>query len=402
MRFAGCRVHRGLMATEPQRLFTPAFLTLTLCELCYFLAAGLVIGVTPFFVLGPVGSDAAGLGLAFGAFSVTALVLRPFAGREADRGGRRPLLIGGAVGAAAVILLHALTTDLAALVVLRLALGVAEACFFVAGFAALADLAPPGRSGEALSINSLALYLGLALGPVLGEGLLELGGFPLAWLGGSGLALAAVVAAIVLPETAPPSAADAPPSPWLHRAAIGPSLALFAGVATMSGFLLLGATHAGELGLEAWSLAFLTFGGTVVGCRLAFARLPDRVPPLRLAGLALIGCAAGSALYAAAGDLTTLFAATVVLGVGVAFLTPAVFAAIFAVVEPAERGSAAGTASAFIDLAFGLGPIVLGSVASAAGASAAFAVGAVVALAGAASVAAMPRRGLRQPRTRPA
>jgi MFS family permease len=390
------------MATDQQRLFTPAFITLTLCELCYFLAAGLVIGVTPFFVLGPVGSDAAGLGLAFGAFSITALVLRPFAGRQADRRGRRPLLIGGAVGAAAVIVLHAVTTDLAALVVLRLALGVAEACFFVAGFAALADLAPPGRSGEALSINSLALYLGLALGPLVGEGLLELGGYTLAWLGGGGLALAAVATAIRLPETAPASAADAPPSPWLHRGAIGPSIALFAGVATMSGFLLLGGTHAADLGLETWSLVLLAFGGTVVGCRLAFARLPDRVPPLRLAGVVLVGCAAGSALCAASADLATLFAGTIVLGVGVAFLTPAVFAAIFAVVEPAERGSAAGTASAFIDLAFGLGPIGLGAVASGGGPSAAFAVGAIVSLAGAASVAARPRQGLTGVQTRPA
>ena len=47
--------------------------------------------------------------------------------------------------------------------------GVAEAAFFVAGFALLADLAPPSRMGEALSYNSLGLYLGIALGPPLGE-----------------------------------------------------------------------------------------------------------------------------------------------------------------------------------------------------------------------------------------
>ena len=52
------------------------------------------------------------------------------------------------------------------LIALRLVLGVAEAFFFVAAFeAAPADLAPPGRAGEVLSFNSLALYLGIALGP---------------------------------------------------------------------------------------------------------------------------------------------------------------------------------------------------------------------------------------------
>ena len=60
---------------------------------------------------------------------------------------------------------------------LRLVLGVAEAAFFVASFAALADLAPPDRIGEALSYNSLGLYLGLALGPPLGEVVVRTAGF---------------------------------------------------------------------------------------------------------------------------------------------------------------------------------------------------------------------------------
>jgi hypothetical protein len=35
------------------RLFTPAFITLTLSELAYFTAAGLIIGLTPFCVRSP-------------------------------------------------------------------------------------------------------------------------------------------------------------------------------------------------------------------------------------------------------------------------------------------------------------------------------------------------------------
>ena len=54
-----------------------------------------------------------------------------------------------------------------AVVALRLLLGVAEAAFMVAAFAAVADLAPASRMGEAISYNSLGLYLGLALGPPL-------------------------------------------------------------------------------------------------------------------------------------------------------------------------------------------------------------------------------------------
>src|SRR5436305_13213886 len=84
------------MQRPPDTLFTAAFVALTLSDLAYFMAGGVLIGVTPFFVAGPMGAGPAAVGLAVGAFSVSTLVLRPLAGRWTDRHGRRPLLLGGA------------------------------------------------------------------------------------------------------------------------------------------------------------------------------------------------------------------------------------------------------------------------------------------------------------------
>src|SRR3954454_20836257 len=225
------------MRRRPDTLFTPAFVALTLSDLAYFIAGGALIGVTPFFVTGPLGGGPAAVGLAVGAFSLTTLVLRPLAGRWADRHGRRPLLVGGALLYALLVVAHLLITDLAWLVVLRLVLGGAEALYFVAGFAALADLAPPGRAGEALSYNSLALYLGLAAGPLIGQALLGLGGFPLAWIGASLLLVVAAVLASRVPETLQTGVAPGPQPPLIHPAALVPGLGLFIGVAVVGGFL---------------------------------------------------------------------------------------------------------------------------------------------------------------------
>src|SRR5690606_18746201 len=93
------------------------------------------------------------------------------------------LLVGGALLGAVLMFLTAFAQTLPAIVVLRLGIGVAEAAFFVASFAALADLAPPSRMGEALSYNSLGLYLGLSIGPPLGELLVASSGYTAAWYG---------------------------------------------------------------------------------------------------------------------------------------------------------------------------------------------------------------------------
>jgi predicted MFS family arabinose efflux permease len=375
-------------------LFTPAFIALSLAEFAYFTAAGLMIPVTPLFAAGPLGASEVGVGIAVGAFSVTALILRPYAGRAADRRGRRPLLVGGALLFSVATAAHAFTNDLAVLVGLRLVLGVAEAFFFVAGFAALADLSPPNRFGEALSFNSLSLYLGIAIGPLIGEWLLGAGGFPLAWAGGAALTLGAALLAVRIPETATFEQTNASSTPLFNRAAVAPSLGLCVGIAGMAGFLAFVALHARDLGMDGSRGVLLVFGLIVVGTRIAFARLPDRVPPFRLAAGALLLSAIGLGVTGMVGTVEGLFVGSAILAVGVAFTTPAFFAAIFSRVSASERGSASGTASLFLDLAFGGGPMVLGLVAGQAGIPAAFTVAAAVAAAGAAGTAwlAFPRR----------
>ena len=165
----------------PPPLFSRGFIALGIADLAYFISVGVAIHTLPLYATGPVGSDEAGAGLAFGAFGVTALLCRPIAGRLSDTKGRKPLLVFGALLAAAGMLLLPYVDTLAGVVAIRLLQGVAEASFFVAGFALLADLAPPERLGEALSYNSLGLYLGIAFGPPLGEVVVEQWGYTEAW-----------------------------------------------------------------------------------------------------------------------------------------------------------------------------------------------------------------------------
>jgi predicted MFS family arabinose efflux permease len=388
------------MAPPPGRapLFTRAFVLLGVADLAYFTCVGVALVALPLYVTGPVGSDEAGAGVAFGIFAVTSLACRPFAGRYSDRLGRRPLLVLGAVLAAVGMLLMPYADTLALVVVLRLVQGVGEAAFFVSGFAMLADISPPERMGEALSYNSLGLYLGLALGPPLGELLLDRGGFTAAWVGGGVMAALAGLLVLALPEPPRTGESDAEGHGRLiHRPALPLTLGFLASLVGVSGYLAFVALHSEEIGMESASLALFVYGCVVIFCRVAFARVPDRLPTLPLAAGSLVVQGFGLLLIAVWQQPAGLLVGTVVAALGITFVTPTFFTAIFATARPSERGAASGTASAALDLGLGLGPILLGLVAREQGLPWVFAVAAAAALAGAAWTAylAVGRRPVR-------
>jgi predicted MFS family arabinose efflux permease len=382
----------ALLPPRQESIFTRAFVMLALAELAYFTADGVAIYTLPMYVTGPLGSDKAGAGLAFGAFALSALVLRPVAGRLCDIHGRLPVLLAGASLCAAGMFLTAHADTLPKVVALRLLLGIAEAAFFVACFAALADLAPPSRLGEALSYNSLSLYVGIALGPPLGEGLVERWGFTTAWYSAAGLAVVAALVVLSIGETRPRELSASEPGRFIHWKAVPITLGFFSGLVGMGGFLAFAPLHADEAGMRNTSIPLLVYGVAVVACRIVFSKVPDRLPSLPLAAAALAAIAAGLAVLALWVAPAGLILGTLLLAVGVAFCTPAFFSAIFATAEPSQRGAASGTATIALDLGIGGGPILLGLVAQDAGIAWAFGAAALVAAIGSAWTLSLQRQ----------
>jgi len=380
---------QALTTREP--LLTRSFVTLVVAELAYFTADGMAILALPLLVTGPLGGSATGAGLAFGAFAATALLARPFVGRLSDQWGRLPVMTAGAVLAAIGLALTAYADSLALVIMLRLLLGVGEAAFFVAGLAALADLAPPDRLGEAVSYYSLGLYLGLTLGPPLAEALLHFGGFRAVWLAAALLAAAAAVLVRFVGETRDP-AAPYEPGGLIHVPALAPGLGFLTSVVAMGGFLAFAALHARESGLANASLPLVVYGGTVVIGRIVAGRYVDRFPPLRLGAAALGVMALGLSLLWLVATPAGVLVGSAVTAVGVVFSTPAFFAAIFSTASPSARGAASATASIALDLGLAGGPLLVGMVAEGLGITGAFALCAGITLTGMAWTWLLARR----------
>lgn len=365
---------------------TPAFLGISASVLAFFVASGMFLPATPRFTAGPLGGDALAIGLVIGSFSVSSLLLRPFAGRWADLRGRRIMLIVGAALQVVASAGHLAVDSIELLVAMRLLLGAAEAIYFVGGMAAATDLAPEARRGEAVSLVSTSLYLGIAIGPIVAEWLLGLGGYAWVWLAATAISVVAVAISWVAPETLPPSERRAAGSPGslLHRRGIVPGLLVLCGAWGMGAYLTFLPLIGDDLGLDGIGGYLAVYALIVIGLRLLGARLPDRIGAAKLSGAALGFCAAGMTIAGLAPSEGGLWVATVVYAVGIAFTFPAIVSLSVMGVPADERGAVVGTTSLFLDVAFGLSPAVLGLLATVTGYPPTFLVSAVVAAIGAA------------------
>lgn len=357
---------------------------------CGLVGVGSVLPVLPRYIHGPLDSGDVAVGVVIGAYAITGLLLRPVAGRLADTRGRKPTVLAGAVLVALSGLLYLPSLGLAGLIVARLILGAGEGAVYTAGSAWIVDLAPDERRGRVLGLYGLAVWGGLSVGPLLGELLLDLGGYTAVWLFAAGMPVLGALIALGARDPFVP-VKHAEPHPLIAPEAVGPGFAIALaslGYAALATFIVL---HLEARGIDHGATIFAAFAAMLVLTRLVFGHLPDRVGAAPVAIVATLGEAVGLALIAVAHSLPLALAGGLVMGASFSLLNPALMLIALGRVAPQARGAAMGTYTAFFDAGVGLGAPLAGLVAALAGYEAAFFFAAAVCVAAALMVLAQGR-----------
>ncbi|MFE2721852.1 MFS transporter [Kitasatospora sp. NPDC059327] len=297
-------------------------------------------------------------------------------GRLSDRVGRRPVIAGALLLAAAAAGLFEAATALPWLLVARVVSGLSAALITGAATAALLDLAPPERRQRAQTLALAATMGGLAGGTLLSGVLAEWAGSPLRspWTVTLVLTGVALLGLRAVPGPAPdggtaatggapatesvtdsggrtarrrpgfePLRVPADVRPALLRAALaaGSGFAVLGVLTSVSGLFLatvLGLHHHALTGL----VVCLAFAATAVGQLAARVLAGPRALPAACAGLVLAAALIAAALLTA--SLSALVLGAVVNGLATGTAVATGLGAINAGVGPTERG---GAVSAF-------------------------------------------------------
>ncbi len=359
-------------------LWTRDLLLLALGVLLQAITFNMLMPVLPLFVTDVLGGQPGAVGLAVGAYSATALLTRPFAGYLLDRFGRRTpqLLTTGCFGV--ITFTYLLAQGLSSLLVVRLLHGAAWGLVSVAGPTIAADLVPPDRRGEGLSLFGLTLPLGMALGPLLGSWALASGRFTRVFLLAGLFAVGSWCCYLVVRH---PRVADPTARFRLGRVFDGP-------VAPVSVFMLLLCVGWGALiafiplyleqaGFAAAAPFFGCYALGAIVSRLFSGRWYDRHGPVPPIGLGMALLAGGWVLLAASPGRPLVLLAGLSLGLGFGVAIPAFTALAMDLVPPARRGAANATAFTSYDLGTILGAVGAGPVVARWGLAAVFALAAV-------------------------
>ncbi|MBI4609048.1 MAG: MFS transporter [Candidatus Rokubacteria bacterium] len=380
------------MGVASTRLATGQFALLWSAAFAFFLSFYLLLPTLPLYARA-LGIAESQIGLIIGCFALSSMVGKPWAGWAADRYGRRPLLVAGALIFLGSSLLYGWSRTAAALLLVRIFHGMGMGLYPTAATAMVADMAPPERRGEAMGFYGAASNVALAAGPFLGAWMAESTGFR-ALFGVSALVAAlAVGLTLSLNETALEKRRVAfSLTGVLSRPALLPSgvlLCLMATYGVQVAFLPLyvQSRHAGNPGV--FFLAFALVAAAVRGYAGLLSDWLGRAP-VAAGGMLVTGLA--MATLAVGGELPALVLAGALYGVGLGAAQPALMAWTVDRVPPAERGKAMGVFFTALELGIGIGAIGFGGVLSAAGFPVMFLLAGALALAGGGLALASVRR----------
>jgi predicted MFS family arabinose efflux permease len=334
----------------------------------FFLSISMLLPTLPLYVR-DLGGSPIEVGIIIGAFSVGVLLARPFAGRAVDRGGRRKVLLLGALVAAAVAPFY-LITAFAALVAVRVVHGAGLSAFTSASTVLVADLAPAGRRTEFLGWLSTSGIVAFAIGPVIGIEVAQRWGWIALFVLVSICGLAAVVCATGLSRPATLHGSERRVdyrAAILRREVVVPTVTMLLVISAHGGvFTFLPLMLEERLSFN-FGLYFLVYSSASLCVRIVAGWLSRRIGdgPMIWGGLGLY--AAGIFLMPLVQDSATMVISAVLFGLGFGMYQPAIYSMVADAASDRARGMVLSVLLGAFDLGMGIGGLVAGPTVAAFG-----------------------------------
>jgi MFS family permease len=347
--------------------------------LLFYVSLHLLLPTLPVYVLSLGGAES-DLGLVTSMFAFASVFARPIAGKLADDGHKKGLMIAASVVFLVSTFLYCALPYIRAVIGVRALQGLGLGFYSTGASSLVADSVPEGRRGEALGHFMMAPSLAMALGPALGLFVSERFSYSALFMV-SGVLAALVLMGTVFIGTHSQSGTEAARRgrPSSHRAlsyssagargsfintkVVFPSIIIALGAATYGAIASFLAVYARSRAIENSGFFFTTFAMSMFITRSVAGGLSDRRGRAAVIAPGLLLVSMGMAMLGLASTRSSFFAAAAVFGTGFAVMQPTLVALTVDHVRADQRGVSLAILLAMYDVGVALGGLAGGEIA---------------------------------------
>lgn len=349
----------------------PSFFTLDFALLClssflFFASFNMIIPELPAYLSSLGGEDYKGLIIAL--FTVSAGLSRPFSGKLADKIGRIPVMVIGALVSFLASLMYPVLATVSGFLLLRFLHGFSTGFTPTGTSAYVADIVPFQRRGEAMGIQSLFGSLGMAAGPALGGYIGSIWGIQPLFYASAATSILSILILVRLKETV----SEKEPFRMnllrlnrheiIEKRVLTPSLILFLAVFSFGIVLTITPDFSEHLGIANKGLFFAVFTLSSLGIRIIAGRTSDkygRIPVMKVATLSMV---ISMLMIGFADSKLTFLLGGVIFGAAVGMNSPTISAWTIDLSLDQFRGRALATMYIALESGIGLGALLSGIV----------------------------------------
>ncbi|MDD5168367.1 MAG: MFS transporter [Syntrophales bacterium] len=362
---------RNPAGERPASIWTRNFILLCLANFSTFISMQMLLPTLPLYLL-MLGGTQRDVGYVMGTYTLGAMLMRIIAGWLVDRYDRKRTLIIGIALMLAVTLLYNLVSDVPLITVIRALHGLTYGLVGTVIGTMVVDSLPSARIGEGIGYFGLTPTLSMAVAPILGLWLAGTFSYHVLFLAVSVLNALTILSCLpvrrTIVRTAPRFASiSGTLANLFEKTAMRPAVVTFFLTAVYSAVIFFIAVYAAALGIGNIGLFFVATALTMVIFRPISGRWADRGGTNMVMFISYLALFLSIVIIGVSHSITGFLLAGAFIGLGFGSCFPTLQALAVRHVPAHRRGSATGTFFLAFDIGLGLGAVLWGYVAEAAG-----------------------------------
>lgn len=346
-----------------EKLWTRNYILLAAGNLFMTIGFYFLMPTLPVYVIDVLGAQKHDVGYILAAYTISALIIRPFTGYAIDAIGRKWIYLISFLIFALMLSVYPFMLTFAALFALRFFHGFTWGITTTTGSTTVVDIIPSTKRGRGIGYYGMSFTISMALGPVIAITILHRFGFRPMFYSASCFALFGLLLASFVKYPSMPRPAKKQHFSWknfIEKSSLPMALTHILFGITYGGVISYITLFDKEHQFNASGPFFLIIAGGIFLSRLFAGRIFDRSGPYRLMITGFVVTILGFLVLSLLHNTGCFLLSAFLIGMGSGILMPSVQTMVNNVVGIERRGAANATITTAFDLGIGMGSLFLG------------------------------------------